>query len=62
VDKPAITYVERADTTTEAEISALSNVFRFVLDRQECKEGGPENRPYDPERRSDEIRAKASIP
>ena len=37
-----IAYAPRADATPGAEISALANVFRFVLD---TKEAAPENRP-----------------
>jgi len=29
---PAITYAPRPDTTPETEISALGNVYRFILD------------------------------
>ncbi len=29
---PAITYTPRPDTTPETEISALGNVYRFILD------------------------------
>jgi hypothetical protein len=39
----------------------LAAVYKFVLDSRAKKEAAPESRPEDPERRSDEIRAKASI-
>jgi hypothetical protein len=32
VDKTAITYTPRPDATPETEISALGNVYRFILD------------------------------
>jgi len=32
VDKPNITYASRPGATTQTEISALANVYRFVLD------------------------------
>jgi hypothetical protein len=56
-----ITYTPRPDTSPGAELSALAAVYKFVLDCRAKKEAAPESRPEDPERRSDEIRAKASI-
>ncbi len=57
---PAISYEPRADTTPEAEIAALAAVYKLVLDSKKAapRQSGPD----DPERRSDEIRAKTSIP
>ena len=57
-----ISYTPRPDATQEAELNALASVYKFVLDRRAMKEAAPESRPDDPERRSDEIRAKRSIP
>jgi hypothetical protein len=61
VSSPRITYVPRPNSTQE-ELNALASVYKFVLDRRAMKEAAPESRPDDPERRSDEIRAKRSIP
>jgi hypothetical protein len=47
VDRPSITYALRTDTTQEAEISTLANVYRFVLDCHAKKEAAPESRPDD---------------
>ena len=41
-----ITYAPRTDTTPEAEISALANVYKFVLDCRK-KKAAPESRPDD---------------
>jgi len=42
---PRITYATRPDATPEAELSAVANVFRFVLDCHAKKEAAPESRP-----------------
>jgi hypothetical protein len=49
VDKPTITYTLRPDTTPESSISALANVYRFVLDCHAQKEAAtsPVSRPDD---------------
>lgn len=60
--EPTITYAPRSDTNSEAELDALATVYKFVLACNAKKEGGPATAPEDPERRSDEIRAKSSIP
>jgi len=58
-----IVYSQCPDTATpEAEISALSAVYSFILDCRAKKEAAPESRPDDPERRSDDIRADTRIP
>jgi hypothetical protein len=44
---PRITYAPRPDATLEAELSALANVYRFVLDCHAKKEAAPESRPDD---------------
>jgi len=57
------TYVPRPDVTPEAEISALAAIYKLCLNSSHVKKGAaPESRPDDPERRSDEIRAKSRIP
>jgi hypothetical protein len=40
-----VTYAPRPDTTPEAEVSALANVLRYVLDCHANKEAAPESRP-----------------
>ena len=42
-----ISYVLRPDATPEMEVSALANVFKFVLDCHTRKEAAPESRPDD---------------
>ena len=61
MNSPRITYTPRPDATPEGEASALRAVYKFVLDCR-AKKAPPVRRPEDPERRSDEIRAKTSIP
>ena len=61
MSSPRITYVPRPNSTQDTELNALASVYKFVLDRRAMKEAAPESRPDDPERRSDEIRAKRSI-
>jgi hypothetical protein len=47
----------------ETELSALANVYRLVLDSAKRRGRLPDKSgPDDPERRSDEIRAKTRIP
>jgi hypothetical protein len=58
-----IVYAQRPDATTEGEVAALANVYRFLINSQSRRgrlldKSGPE----DPERRSDEIRARTRIP
>jgi hypothetical protein len=58
-----VTYAPRPDVTPDVEVSALANVYKFVLDCRAKKEAAPrQSRPDDPERKSDEIRTKARIP
>jgi len=40
-----VTYARRPEATPEAEVSALANVFRYVLDSHANKEAAPESRP-----------------
>jgi len=61
VDKPVVAYSERANALPETEIAVLANIYKFVLDCHAKKESAPESRPDDPERRSDEFRAKTTI-
>jgi hypothetical protein len=42
-----IVYRPREDASAEAELSALVNVYRFVLDCRAKKEAAPESRPDD---------------
>jgi hypothetical protein len=63
VSSSEVIYRVRPDATPGAEISALANVYRFILNSAQKRgrlldKSGPDN----PERRSDEIRAKTSIP
>jgi len=59
---PVTTYTPRHDATHEAELSTLAAVYRFVLDCHAKKEATRPGSPDDPERRSDEIRAKTTLP
>ncbi len=59
---PSITYQPREDTTAETELNTLASVFGFLRDCHARKKGARPGAPEDPERRSDEIRAKTSIP
>ncbi len=62
MDSSRITYAGLTNTTLETEISALANVYKYVLDCRAKKEATRPGGPEDPERISDEIRAKTSIP
>jgi hypothetical protein len=50
MSSPRITYTPRPDATPEAELDALANVYRFVLDCQAKKEGGLATAPDDPKK------------
>jgi hypothetical protein len=51
VAEPAVSsYAPRPDATAEAEISALANVYRFVLDWRARKEATRPGSPNDAER------------
>ena len=56
-----MTYFQRPEATPEAEVSALANVYRFVLDRYTKKEA---TRPGSPEdaKGSKHDRARDIIP
>ncbi len=47
MSNPGISYTPRANTTSEAEIGALANVYRFVLKASRKKKatrpGGPDD-------------------
>jgi hypothetical protein len=64
VSEPAVSYKPRSDTTPESELATLAAVYRFIIDCHAKREAAasPVSRPDDPERRSDEIRAKTRIP
>jgi len=47
VADPAISYTPRSDAGREAEISALVNVYKFILESHAQKEAAPESRPDD---------------
>lgn len=47
-----ITYAPSSSATQEAEMSALINVYRFVLDCRAKKEAVPDRRPEDEKERS----------
>jgi hypothetical protein len=61
-----ISYAARPNSTQQAEITSLAHVYAFVLarhaDNHASKEATRSGSPDDPERRSDEIRAKTRIP
>jgi hypothetical protein len=61
MSSPRITYTPRPDATPEAELSALANVYKLVLDNHARKKGSRPAAPDDPERSSD-ARAESSIP
>jgi hypothetical protein len=42
-----ITYTPHHEVTPEAEISALVNVYKFILESHSQKEAAPESRPDD---------------
>jgi hypothetical protein len=54
VDKPSIIYVPRPDATPEAEISALGNVYRFILSCREKNEAAPRQSRPDDARKDDQ--------
>jgi hypothetical protein len=57
-----VTYRSRPDATPEAEPSALSACYAFILQKhQEKKKGGPETPPDDAEKESKNDRARNII-
>jgi hypothetical protein len=50
VAEATVSYAPRPDATAEAEISALANVYRFVLDCRAKKEATRPGSPNDAER------------
>ncbi len=61
MDKTAITYTPRSDAASETELSALGNVYRYVLDCHAKKAAPLQSRPDDAKGPKND-RAKASIP
>ncbi len=57
----SIAYAARAETTPESEVSALANVYRFVLDSHAKKKA---TRPGGPDARKENLHdsGNASIP
>jgi hypothetical protein len=53
---PTITYAPRSDAGAEAELSVLSNVYRFVLGSRAKREAAPESRPKDARERINDAR------
>ena len=47
MSSPRISYTTRREATPGAELSALANICRFVLDCRAKKEAAPESRPDD---------------
>jgi hypothetical protein len=62
VDKPRIAYAPRANALAKTEIAVLANIYKFALDCHAKREATRPSSPDDPEKRSDEIRAKTRIP
>jgi len=58
----AITYAPCPDASPEAEISVLASIYKLAINSHARKEATRPGSPDDPERRSDEIRAKTRIP
>jgi len=59
---PHTAYRARDDAVPETEISALAAVYKLAISSYAKKEATRPGSPDDPERRSDEIRAKSRIP
>jgi hypothetical protein len=63
VNTARVTYRPRLDATPDTELNALSACYAFILQKhQERQKAAHPGGPDDPERRSNEIRAKVSIP
>ena len=62
MDKPSISYTPRADASPAVELSALSAVFRYVLDCHTKKEATRPGSPDDAMKVSRNDRAKDIIP
>ncbi len=61
MNSPRVQYVPREDVTPETELSALGNVYRYVLDCHAKKAAPLQSRPDDAKGPKND-RAKASIP
>jgi hypothetical protein len=57
-----VTYTPRPDATSETELSALTVVYRFILDCRERKKAAPASRPDDAEGEPNGIRATPILP
>jgi hypothetical protein len=57
-----IVYAQREGITPRVEIDALSAVYRIILSAKQRDRFSDKSGPDDPERRSDEVRAKTRIP
>jgi hypothetical protein len=63
MSNPSITYAQRSDATPEAEVSALSNVYRYVIDRVHKNAAGVASTNGDDAMKGSENNgAKTSIP
>ncbi len=62
MDKPRISYRPIVGASREAELSALSAIYKLCISSYARKEAAPESRPDDAEGRSNEIGANRSIP
>lgn len=63
MSSPHVTYARRGDATPEAELNALSSVYRFVLDSHAKKKAGVNGTGGDTKGPiKNEVRAKLSIP
>jgi hypothetical protein len=61
MNSPRITYTPRPDATPEGELSALSAVYKFILDCHERKKAAPASRPDHAEGVSNGIRATSIL-
>jgi hypothetical protein len=63
MDSPRITYAPRHDATSETELSALANAYRFILfESHTSKKGGPATVPDDTKEGSrDDFRADSIL-
>ena len=58
-----IAYAQRTDATPEAQVGVLASIYKLAINSHvRKKEATRPGSPDDPERRSDEIRAKTRIP
>jgi hypothetical protein len=62
VSSSRIAYAMRLDATSEGEVAALSNVYKFVLDCHAKKKAASESRPDDAEGSKNDRTATEIIP